>query len=45
MDNLVGQIKDQVDRTAKEHTFFWFTGKVVKATFASSTNDDPVHAP
>lgn len=26
MDNLVGQIKDQVDRTAKEHTFFWFTG-------------------
>ncbi|XP_021104280.1 arylsulfatase G isoform X4 [Heterocephalus glaber] len=26
MDNLVGQIKDKVDSTAKEHTFFWFTG-------------------
>ncbi|XP_063098020.1 arylsulfatase G isoform X4 [Cavia porcellus] len=26
MDSLVGEIKDTVDRTAKEHTFFWFTG-------------------
>ncbi|XP_077636560.1 arylsulfatase G isoform X2 [Crocuta crocuta] len=26
MDNLVGQIKDKVDRTAKENTFLWFTG-------------------
>ncbi|XP_004693415.1 PREDICTED: arylsulfatase G isoform X3 [Condylura cristata] len=26
MDNLVGQIKDEVDRTAKENTFLWFTG-------------------
>ncbi|KAM6174778.1 arylsulfatase G [Erethizon dorsatum] len=26
MDNLVGQIKDKIDGTAKEHTFFWFTG-------------------
>ncbi|XP_040496278.1 arylsulfatase G isoform X6 [Ursus maritimus] len=26
MDSLVGQIKDKVDRTAKENTFLWFTG-------------------
>nr|XP_012309264.1 arylsulfatase G isoform X2 [Aotus nancymaae] len=26
MDGLVGQIKDKVDRTAKENTFLWFTG-------------------
>ncbi|XP_019493230.1 PREDICTED: arylsulfatase G isoform X1 [Hipposideros armiger] len=26
MDSLVGQIKDRVDRTAKENTFLWFTG-------------------
>ncbi|XP_047688071.1 arylsulfatase G isoform X3 [Prionailurus viverrinus] len=26
MDRLVGQIKDKVDRTARENTFLWFTG-------------------
>ncbi|XP_023569914.1 arylsulfatase G isoform X2 [Octodon degus] len=26
MDELVGWIKDKVDRTAKEHTFIWFMG-------------------
>lgn len=26
MDRLVGQIKDKVDRTAKNNTFLWFTG-------------------
>ncbi|XP_004459542.1 arylsulfatase G isoform X9 [Dasypus novemcinctus] len=26
MDSLVGQIKDKIDRTAKENTFLWFTG-------------------
>ncbi|XP_070339585.1 arylsulfatase G isoform X6 [Equus asinus] len=26
MDSLVGQIKDKVDRIAKENTFLWFTG-------------------
>ncbi|XP_010946937.1 arylsulfatase G isoform X1 [Camelus ferus] len=26
MDSLVGQIKDKVDRTAKNNTFLWFTG-------------------
>ncbi|XP_035889346.1 arylsulfatase G isoform X2 [Phyllostomus discolor] len=26
MDSLMGQIKDTVDRTAKENTFIWFTG-------------------
>ncbi|XP_037666724.1 arylsulfatase G isoform X2 [Choloepus didactylus] len=26
MDSLVGQIKDKVDRTAKENTLLWFTG-------------------
>lgn len=26
MDSLVGQIKDKVDRVAKENTFLWFTG-------------------
>ncbi|XP_042305638.1 arylsulfatase G isoform X3 [Sceloporus undulatus] len=26
MDDLVGQIKDKVDSTAKERTFLWFTG-------------------
>ncbi|XP_008047432.1 arylsulfatase G [Carlito syrichta] len=26
MDSLVGQIKDQVDRTARENTLLWFTG-------------------
>ncbi|XP_036925683.1 arylsulfatase G isoform X2 [Sturnira hondurensis] len=26
MDSLMGQIKDTVDRTAKENTFMWFTG-------------------
>ncbi|XP_016056964.1 PREDICTED: arylsulfatase G [Miniopterus natalensis] len=26
MDGLVGQIKDQVDRTAKGNTFLWFAG-------------------
>ncbi|XP_010615133.1 arylsulfatase G isoform X3 [Fukomys damarensis] len=26
MDSLVGQIKDKVDSTAKEHTFIWFAG-------------------
>lgn len=31
MDSLVGQIKDKVDRTAKENTFLWFTGKIVRA--------------
>lgn len=30
MDSLMGQIKDTVDRTARENTFLWFTGKVVK---------------
>lgn len=30
MDSLVGQIKDKVDHTAKENTFLWFTGEVVK---------------
>lgn len=38
MDSLVGEIKDTVDRTAKEHTFFWFTGEEIKATLTSSTN-------
>ncbi|XP_053511558.1 arylsulfatase G isoform X2 [Artibeus jamaicensis] len=26
LDSLMGQIKDTVDRTAKENTFVWFTG-------------------
>ncbi|KAM4822089.1 arylsulfatase G isoform X4 [Urocitellus parryii] len=26
MDNLVGQLKDKVDHTAKENTLLWFTG-------------------
>ncbi|KAM9598164.1 arylsulfatase G isoform 1-T3 [Trichechus inunguis] len=26
MDSLLGQIKDKVDRTAKENTLLWFTG-------------------
>lgn len=30
MDSLVAQIKDKVDCTAKENTFLWFIGKVVK---------------
>lgn len=30
MDALVGRVKDAVDSTAKEDTFLWFTGEVIK---------------
>lgn len=46
MDNLVGQIKDKVDRTAKENTFLWFTGVVVKTQPArGDLLDNPAHTP
>ncbi|KAB1266631.1 Arylsulfatase G [Camelus dromedarius] len=43
MDSLVGQIKDKVDRTAKNNTFLWFTGEEtigVRMTWNQSPTQD-----
>ncbi|KAL0598114.1 UPF0764 protein C16orf89 [Plecturocebus cupreus] len=42
MDGLVGQIKDKVDRTAKENTFLWFTAHCSLHLLGSS--DSPASA-
>lgn len=44
MDRLVGQIKDKVDRTAKNNTFLWFTGEIVKRSQPNwDIMDNPAH--